>query len=829
MTAARPPAGSPGRAGGRAGGARTHMTIARRLILGTFFAGAAIACIGGSAGFALWHACHRAGDASVLMPIVRAQNEFAWIAAATGIGILLTLLVGSVVRRRVRRRLAAVAAAADAPAAPMATTDLRDELDTVCHLIRDQADTIRTLRARQNSEDQLLATKRFADNVIHSMFDLLVVTDPDLRIVTINRAACELLEYSELELLGRPAEQLFKEQPSTFGPPVRQRLLNADARDIEMIYQTASGRLVSALLSVSVMRDGSGQNIGLILVGKDITLRKQIEEDLMEAKALAEAANRAKSAFLANMSHEIRTPMTAILGYADLLAHPSQTEPDRRRHIETIRRNGQHLLSIINDILDVSKIEAGKMTVERIGCSPAQIVADVCGLMSVRAADKKLSFSIRYTSPIPESIQSDPTRLRQILVNLVGNAIKFTEKGGVTLLVGMAENKPGLTPWLRFSVTDSGPGMNQQQTEQLFRPFMQADSSTTRKFGGTGLGLMISKRLAQMLGGDISVFSEVGQGSTFNATVHPGDLVGVKMFEPEPPKAPVAATANGAGASSTTTAAGAFAAAPAEPARELPLKGRVLLAEDGPDNQALIKFYLSEMGLEVTVVDNGAAARDAALQATTKGAPFHVILMDMQMPVLDGYEATTQLRAAGYRKPIVALTAHAMDSDRQKCLATGCDDFASKPIDQAVLRKTLAKYLPEVTAEEQAAAAQAKKPATPDPLTALLQKPRMAQLVERFVSGLDERLAAIKAAAEQQDAQRLKTLAHQLKGAAGGYGFPKISEIAKSLESTAAALDPSDLAPLEQGLRELAELCDDAKQRVPVTAPVTAAVAAGAP
>src|SRR3954451_305775 len=298
------------------------------------------------------------------------------------------------------------------------------------------------------------------------------------------------------------------------------------------------------------------------------------------------------------------------------------------------------------------------MTVERITCSPAQIVNDVCGLMTVRAADKRLSFSVRYTSAIPETIQSDPTRLRQILVNLVGNAIKFTEEGGVTLLVGMAENKPGLTPWLRFSVTDSGPGMNQQQTEQLFRPFMQADSSTTRKFGGTGLGLMISKRLAQMLGGDITVFSEVGQGSTFNAAIHPGDLAGVKMIEPEPPKAPLAA-ANGAGAGSTSSSAAAFAAT-TEPARDLPLKGRVLLAEDGPDNQALIKFYLSEMGLEVTVVDNGAAARDAALQATAKGAPFHVILMDMQMPVLDGYEATTQLRAAGYRKPIVALTAHAM-------------------------------------------------------------------------------------------------------------------------------------------------------------------------
>src|SRR5436190_662430 len=344
------------------------------------------------------------------------------------------------------------------------------------------------------------------------MFEVPIVTDPDLNVISCNKAACTLLEYGELEIIGRPITRFFKEEAYTLGAPVKTLLKSNLTRDYEMTYRTASGKLVSALVSASTMCDTAGRALAIITVGKDITERKQIERDLLEAKVAAEAANRAKSAFVANMSHEIRTPMTAILGYADLLTRAELADDDRERFVGTICSNGRHLLSVINDILDVSKIEAGKMNVERIACPLGQMIADVAALMSGRAAGKGLSFDVRYTGPVPEVIKTDPTRLRQILMNLLGNAMKFTERGGVRLLVGVTEDAANGTtgatstggPRVRFDVVDTGVGLNAKQIESLFQPFVQADSSTTRRFGGTGLGLTISRKLARMLGGDLT-------------------------------------------------------------------------------------------------------------------------------------------------------------------------------------------------------------------------------------------------------------------------------------------------------------------------------------
>jgi signal transduction histidine kinase len=281
-------------------------------------------------------------------------------------------------------------------------------------------------------------------------------------------------------------ETLFKEEPMFVGPPIRELLKSNQMRDFEATYRTQTGRLISVLLSASTMRDNAGRPLAIITVGKDITARKNIERELLEAKASAEAASRAKSAFVANMSHEIRTPMTAILGYADLLTHPSQTDDERRRCITTIRRNGEHLMAVINDILDVSKIEAGKMTVEKIACNPCQLVTDVASLMKVRATDKNLNFDVRYIGALPQSIQSDPTRVRQILMNLLGNAIKFTAKGGVKLLVSLADAADVANPRIRFDVIDTGVGLTKEQQEKLFRPFAQADSSTRESSVGRG-------------------------------------------------------------------------------------------------------------------------------------------------------------------------------------------------------------------------------------------------------------------------------------------------------------------------------------------------------
>jgi Amt family ammonium transporter len=393
------------------------------------------------------------------------------------------------------------------------------------------------------------------------------------------------------------------------------------------------------------------------------------------------------------MSHEIRTPMTAILGYADLLLSEEgidEVRDDQRLAIEIIKRNGEHLLRVINDILDLSKVEAGKMEIQQIRCSPFKLVAEVVSLMRVRAETKRLRLETDFVGPLPETVLTDPLRLRQVLVNLVGNAIKFTERGEVRIAVRLADASGH--PRLRFNVTDTGIGMNEEQLGKIFQPFTQVDGSASRTRGGTGLGLCISKRLTEAMGDAIEARSTAGKGSTFSVTIDPGPLDRIRMIENAQEASP--------DRSATTTAA---------TPKEIELHGRVLLAEDGPDNQRLIAFLLKKAGAQVTLAENGQVAYDEALAARARGEPFDVILMDMQMPVMDGYEATRQLRAQGYAGPIIALTAHAMAEDRQKCLDAGCDNYATKPIDRQKLLSTVACWTagrqtidapPEQTASE---------------------------------------------------------------------------------------------------------------------------------
>ena len=780
------------------------MKIRTKLLLTFTLAGTAVAASGASGIVPLLRLSH--ASEGVQVDVAAVSNELQRAFTLTYTAAVLTLLCSLVMTVNIVRRLGRFRRDAENLARGTGEpfkADGDDDIDYIATAFNEFHGTLKTLEARQIKEEEVVAAKRYADNVIKSMFDVLIITDPELKIQTVNKAACELLEYTELELVGRPIETLFKEEPSFLGPPIRDVIRSNQGRDFEATYRTQGGRLGSMLISASTMRDAAGRPLAIITVGKDITARKQIEGELLEAKATAEAASRAKSAFVANMSHEIRTPMTAILGYADLLTHPTQSDDERKRCIQTIRRNGEHLLAVINDILDVSKIEAGKMTVERIAASPSQVINDVAALMKVRALDKNLAFDVRYIGPIPQTIETDPTRLRQILMNLIGNSIKFTHNGGIKLLVSMAGAADAPHPQLRFDVIDTGVGLTKEQQGMLFRPFAQADSSTTRKFGGTGLGLTISKRLAVMLGGDLTVRSEPGVGSTFSLTVQTGPLRDVPMIDAPRPLADAADAA-------------------ADRLDSIRLEGRVLLAEDGPDNRVLITFYLRQAGLEVVEVENGALARDRALDALRRGNPFDLILMDMQMPELDGYGATAALRQRGYRNPIVALTAHAMGGDREKCLAAGCDDFAVKPIDHAALIAMLKKFLREQPASATPPVAPGTPPAavvTPpqapardsiaadadSTLSKLMAKPGTAKLVERFIAGLPQRISAIEAAAASADWNQVKSLVHQLKGAAGGYGFAAVSMSAARVES--AVTMGADAAEVGKYVTSLAQLC----------------------
>ncbi len=421
-------------------------------------------------------------------------------------------------------------------------------------------------------------------------------------------------------------------------------------------------------------RDQTGAIIGLFGTATDVTADIEREEALHAARNQAEAANRAKSEFLANMSHEIRTPLTAILGYVELLDNESDRAigpAERAEYVGTIRRNGEHLLTVINDILDLSKIEAGRMTIERLPINPAEVLLDVESLMRERASAKKISLTFACGTAIPKIIHSDAVRLKQILVNLVGNAIKFTETGGVKVT---AKARAGADNEYRLeiSVADTGIGMKASQLSQLFNAFTQADASMTRRFGGTGLGLRISKSLAQILGGDIAVSSEPGKGSEFVLRISTGTFAGAEMSDPTGFAVTFPTHTNIRAAMPPGSLAGV----------------RIFFAEDGPDNQRLIHFHLSKAGAQVRVFDNGMLAIEA-LTTTGKAdgplinpAPCDLLLTDMQMPVMDGYTLASVLRARGCILPIIALTAHAMDGDASKCIAAGCDDYATKPIDR---------------------------------------------------------------------------------------------------------------------------------------------------
>ncbi|MCX6110627.1 MAG: response regulator [Proteobacteria bacterium] len=581
---------------------------------------------------------------------------------------------------------------------PQLAAEVIDSLNTRELEVQDQSDRwyslrIKPYRTRDNKIDGAIITLVDIDFLKRSLVDLhvaydyaeaiiqttpvpLLVLDGALRIVTANQA---FLSHFRVARAETTVTKIYDLGNGQWNSPGLRQLLEEILPKNELMENfivdhefPLLGRRTMRLSARRLAQQGN-QDARILLAIQDVTEQQLFKEAIIASKDTAEAASQSKSDFLANMSHEIRTPLGAILGYTELLANPQQEAPEILQCATRIRKNVEHLTELIDDVLDIAKIEAGKLEIEKSRFMLLPELAETIVSLRGRAESKGLAFDLKFAGDIPESICSCATSMRQVLLNIIGNAVKFTDHGCIGITVSLV---PGATKTdaakLQFTVSDSGNGLTEEQRSRLFKPFSQADNSVTRRYGGTGLGLILARHLAKALGGDVQLTeSQIGKGSTFTITIDPGPLEGVRMLQHQ-----TDADLTQKGAVVTDWFIG-----------NKRLTGlRVLLAEDVPDNQLLIAHFIKNSGATIAVVDNGLQAVDAAKTGT-----FDVILMDIQMPLMDGYEATKQLRASGCLTPVIALTAHSMRGEREKCLAAGCVDYISKPVKPGLLIEVIAR------------------------------------------------------------------------------------------------------------------------------------------
>ena len=634
--------------------------------------------------------------------------------------------------------------------AVVSVTALRDVQDVIIgYLLIGTDNTARKLvEEEQKQSDQRLRDQQFyTRSLIESNIDALMTTDPAGIITDVNKQMEALTGSTRDELIGAPFKDCFTD-PIRAEAGIKRVLTEKSVTDYELTARTRDGKQTVVSYNATTFYDRNRTLQGVFAAARDVTERKRFEQELQQAKAAAESASRTKSDFLASMSHEIRTPMNAIMGIADLLAK-TPLSPEQDKYVQIFRRSGDNLLNLINDILDLSKVEASQLDLEQTGFSLSDHLEKVIEMVLPRAHEKNLALEYEIAPNVGNDLVGDPMRLRQVLLNLLGNAIKFTETGGVSLKV--EPDIDGAVPTaLRFTVTDTGIGIADDKIARVFDRFAQADSSTTRRFGGSGLGLTISKRLVELMGGRIWAESEIDRGSSFGFAV---------PFE-------VWVTAN----RPVGAQIGSDSDAPLEPLR-------ILMAEDSPDNCTIALAYLEDTPYQIDVAETGLIACEMF-----KAGHYDLVLMDRQMPVMDGLTATRTLRAWEKANglpptPIIALTASALKGDRETCLAAGCTAYLTKPIKQDVLLQAIKDYsIVGAQPSHRGSEARAQRMAL-----------KLAEQIPAFLDNCRDNVVVMQEALDRADFAAVTIIGHNLRGSGGGFGFQQITDFGAGLEQAGEA------------------------------------------